>query len=84
MASSWDESDDRLLKVGGLGDVLTGLSRSLQKKGHLVEAILPKYDCMDYSRIKGLKVWFLHKVFQRSLRRQNYLVLLLVLLHSKI
>lgn len=43
-------------QVGGLGDVLTGLSRSLQKKGHLVEAILPKYDCMDYSRIKNLKV----------------------------
>lgn len=44
------------LKVGGLGDVLTGLSRSLQRKGHLVEAILPKYDCMDYSRISNLKV----------------------------
>lgn len=44
------------LKVGGLGDVLTGLSRSLQRKGHLVEAILPKYDCMDYSRITNLKV----------------------------
>ncbi|KAG0562921.1 hypothetical protein KC19_9G183000 [Ceratodon purpureus] len=42
-------------KVGGLGDVLTGLSRSFQKKGHLVEAILPKYDCMDYSRIANLK-----------------------------
>ncbi|KAG0622794.1 hypothetical protein M758_3G123800 [Ceratodon purpureus] len=42
-------------KVGGLGDVLTGLSRSLQRKGHLVEAILPKYDCMDYSRIVNLK-----------------------------
>lgn len=42
-------------KVGGLGDVLTGLSRSLQRKGHLVEAILPKYDCMDYSRITNLK-----------------------------
>lgn len=43
------------LKVGGLGDVLTGLSRALQRKGHLVEAILPKYDCMDYSRIVNLK-----------------------------
>ncbi|GBG91694.1 hypothetical protein CBR_g53508 [Chara braunii] len=43
-------------KVGGLADVVTGLGRALQKKGHLVEFILPKYDCMDYSRIKGLKV----------------------------
>jgi starch synthase len=42
-------------KVGGLGDVVTGLSRSLQRKGHLVEIILPKYDCMDYTRIKSLK-----------------------------
>ena len=47
------------LKVGGLGDVLTGLSRSFQKKGHLVEAILPKYDCMDYSRIANLKACYL-------------------------
>jgi starch synthase len=45
-----------LLKVGGLGDVVTGLGKALQKKGHLVEIILPKYDCMDYSRIKDLKV----------------------------
>ncbi|XP_024531361.1 probable starch synthase 4, chloroplastic/amyloplastic isoform X1 [Selaginella moellendorffii] len=43
-------------KVGGLGDVVTGLSRSLQRKDHLVEIILPKYDCMDYDRIKNLKV----------------------------
>jgi starch synthase len=42
-------------KVGGLGDVVTGLSRSLQRKGHLVEIILPKYDCMDYTRIKSLQ-----------------------------
>ncbi|KAL3682344.1 hypothetical protein R1sor_000366 [Riccia sorocarpa] len=31
-------------KVGGLGDVVTGLGRSLQKKGHLLEIILPKYE----------------------------------------
>eukprot|EP00271_Cylindrocystis_brebissonii_P008931 TRINITY_DN2346_c1_g1_i1.p1 TRINITY_DN2346_c1_g1~~TRINITY_DN2346_c1_g1_i1.p1 ORF type:complete len:1210 (+),score=398.35 TRINITY_DN2346_c1_g1_i1:1220-4849(+) len=43
-------------KVGGLGDVVTGLGRALQKKGHLVEVVLPKYDCMDYSRIVGLQV----------------------------
>ncbi|GJP56059.1 hypothetical protein CLOM_g15123, partial [Closterium sp. NIES-68] len=42
-------------KVGGLADVITGLSKALQRRGHLVEIILPKYDCMDYSRIKDLK-----------------------------
>eukprot|EP00250_Pteridium_aquilinum_P018087 c23933_g1_i1 orf=777-3914(-) len=43
-------------KVGGLGDVVTGLGKSLQRRDHLVEVVLPKYDCMDYSRINNLKV----------------------------
>ncbi|KAI6703484.1 hypothetical protein NL676_012620 [Syzygium grande] len=42
-------------KVGGLGDVLTGLSKALQKRGHLVEIILPKYDCMQYERMQDLR-----------------------------
>ncbi|KAL3643611.1 putative starch synthase 4, chloroplastic/amyloplastic [Castilleja foliolosa] len=42
-------------KVGGLGDVVTGLSKALQKKGHLVEIVLPKYDCMNYDLIHDLK-----------------------------
>jgi len=44
------------LKVGGLGDVVTGLSKALQKKGHLVEIVLPKYDCMNYNLIHDLRV----------------------------
>jgi starch synthase len=41
-------------KVGGLGDVIHGLSKELEIRGHAVEIILPKYDCMRYDRICGL------------------------------
>lgn len=41
-------------KVGGLGDVVHGLSKELSIRGHSVEVILPKYDCMRYDRIWGL------------------------------
>lgn len=41
-------------KVGGLGDVVHGLSKELAIRGHAVEIILPKYDCMRYDRICGL------------------------------
>ncbi len=43
-------------KVGGLGDVVYGLSRELEIRGHSVEVILPKYDCMRYDHIWGLQV----------------------------
>ena len=42
-------------KVGGLGDVVYGLSRELQNRIHWVEVILPKYDCMRYDQIWGLE-----------------------------
>ncbi|KAK4259296.1 hypothetical protein QN277_005641 [Acacia crassicarpa] len=42
-------------KVGGLGDVVCGLSKALQKKGHLIEIVLPKYDCMQYEHIRELR-----------------------------
>jgi starch synthase len=41
-------------KVGGLGDVVQGLSREVATRGHAVEIILPKYDCLRYDRIWGL------------------------------
>ncbi len=41
-------------KVGGLGDVVFGLSRELELRGNAVEVILPKYDCMRYHHIWGL------------------------------
>ncbi|KAG8086189.1 hypothetical protein GUJ93_ZPchr0010g8856 [Zizania palustris] len=43
-------------KVGGLADVISGLGKALQKKGHLVEIILPKYDCMWNDQVNNLKV----------------------------
>jgi len=42
-------------KVGGLGDVVFGLTRELEIRGHAVEIILPKYDCMRYDHIWGLQ-----------------------------
>ena len=41
-------------KVGGLADVVFGLSRELELRGNTVEIILPKYDCMRYDQIWGL------------------------------
>lgn len=43
-------------KVGGLGDVVFGLSRELEIRGNSVEIILPKYDCLRYDKIYGLQV----------------------------
>jgi starch synthase len=46
-------------KVGGLADVVFGLSRELEIRGHAVEIVLPKYDCMRYDHIWGLQpVWY--------------------------
>ncbi len=43
-------------KVGGLADVVFGLSRELELRGHAVEIILPKYDCMRYDHIWALQM----------------------------
>ena len=43
-------------KVGGLADVVYGLSRELEIRGNEVEIILPKYDCMRYDHIWDLNV----------------------------
>ena len=42
-------------KAGGLGDVVFGLSRELEIRGHAVEIVLPKYGCMRHG-----DVWDLH------------------------
>ncbi len=42
-------------KVGGLADVVYGLSRELEIRGNDVEIILPKYDCMRHDHIYELQ-----------------------------
>ncbi len=44
------------IQVGGLGDVVSGLSRELAVRGNDVEIIVPKYDVMRYDRIDGLTI----------------------------
>ncbi|MBS4163497.1 Glycogen synthase [Candidatus Protochlamydia amoebophila] len=48
-----------LAKVGGLADVVLGLCRELSWKGHDVDIIIPKYDCMDSEQIRDLTVDYL-------------------------
>jgi len=45
-----------LAKVGGLADVLLGLSREQSWKGHDVDIIIPKYDCVNTSEIRDFVV----------------------------
>lgn len=45
-----------LAKVGGLADVLLGLSREQSWKGHDVDIIIPKYDCININEIRDLAV----------------------------
>ncbi|KAL6573848.1 Soluble starch synthase 3, chloroplastic/amyloplastic [Orobanche hederae] len=60
-----------IAKVGGLGDVVTSLSRAVQDMNHNVDIILPKYDCLKFSNVMDfqfrksyswngteIKVWF--------------------------
>ncbi len=45
-------------KVGGLGDVVFGLSRELEIRGNSVEIFLPKYDCLRYDQIFELTLTY--------------------------
>jgi len=44
-----------IAKVGGLADVVYGLSKELIRKGHQVEVILPKYESLHLSHMQGLQ-----------------------------
>lgn len=48
-----------VIKAGGLGDVVYGLSRDIENRGHTLEIILPMYDCMRYD-----KIWNLHIAYE--------------------
>lgn len=45
-----------IAKVGGLADVVTSLGRAVMEEGHKVEIILPKYDVVDYSSVKNMRM----------------------------
>jgi starch synthase len=45
-------------KVGGLADVVHGLSKELEIRGNAVEIVLPKYDCMRFDLLTGLTKCF--------------------------
>lgn len=47
-----------VVQVGGLADVVYGLSRELEIRGHSVEIILPKYDSMRTECVWGLSIAF--------------------------
>eukprot|EP00884_Botryococcus_braunii_P005626 jgi/Botrbrau1/15064/Bobra.118_2s0012.1 len=44
-----------LAKVGGLGDVVTGLARACLAKGHVVEVVLPFYECLPEDQVQDLQ-----------------------------
>ena len=49
-----------IAKVGGLADVVLGLSRELSWKKHDVDILIPKYDCLDTSVVRDLNVDYLN------------------------
>ncbi len=45
-----------LAKVGGLGDVMLGLSKELIRLGHSSVVFLPHYDCLDMSCLSHIQI----------------------------
>ncbi|RDY02445.1 putative starch synthase 4, chloroplastic/amyloplastic, partial [Mucuna pruriens] len=44
-----------LVPRGSVASYVTGISRALQRKGHLVEVILPKYTSLNLDEVQGLR-----------------------------
>ncbi|XP_011099436.1 probable starch synthase 4, chloroplastic/amyloplastic isoform X2 [Sesamum indicum] len=44
-----------VVSEGPLASYITGLSSALQRKGNLVEVILPKYSCLNLEEVQGLR-----------------------------
>lgn len=44
-----------IASFGAVASFVTGLSQALQRKGNLVEVILPKYGCMELNEVQGLR-----------------------------
>lgn len=45
-----------IAKVGGLGDVVTGLARACLLRGHTVDIMLPFYECIQKQQIEDLEL----------------------------
>ncbi|KAE8056089.1 hypothetical protein FH972_012887 [Carpinus fangiana] len=53
-----------IAKVGGLGDVVTGLARACLSRGHTVEIMLPFYECIQKQQIKDLALITTYESYQ--------------------
>jgi starch synthase len=73
-----------LIKIGGLADVVFGLSRQLSKLGHTVEVILPFYDLIPKETIKDLSIldqeFYQHRLWRG--RVENVHIILIEPLHN--
>ncbi|KAA3478785.1 Soluble starch synthase 3, chloroplastic/amyloplastic [Gossypium australe] len=45
-----------IAKVGGLGDIVTSLSRAVQDLNHNVNIVFPKYDCLKFEHVSFIAI----------------------------
>lgn len=60
-----------IAKVGGLADVMMGLSRELILQGHKVDIIIPKYDCLQTKYLQFTPVQTSQSYFKGSLHENT-------------